>query len=832
MKICKYALKFSDCCTFILTLFSFISLEKNLKIQHKLLNSCLINRPALFERLVTAYVQAIDQLIESYAKEDLLSDNPSQLHITAFTTKDTCLIELDEHFRFDCIQVSIEQVNDIAQALLQVVDHCLIVGYADFPTIFENSLVSIFKTLKECDIITKLYCFQYVKSVFRKTTILNEHLHGIFELTLKALAVIWEQLPVWSDNNCFSQETFNDLIDESSSLLVTLTRFHQQLINKSQILQHSFSLMEYTVELHRWQSKRLHYDLTLLTQFVRSLINFTFPLIHYYPEVHQNLLKKELTQSLKKSSESYFLIMRLLPPLITIKPLKEESQVLLRYLWSKIDSFPQKNYLVKHDYDAVIESIASLILMEHLLVRRQQQKFLNKSADLDLKNLPLSLNAVDLLIPLNLKKESVRLTLESIINKLKSISTNGNNFLDCSIKMAGLILRSDFMRNLLTQKAQFKLLELLLHPLKTSTVYVKQSQLVDTCLDLLNQLQFKASLEMQKLITTSIAAVIKNVFENSSSLNYKSKFSQSLEHFLSLGWFENDFLLKEFKKLLLSYPDLFYIFLKNVSCINARGSYSIIATFGASSEIGSLEPYHWFSLEIMCHKCRPFVKNDSELMKYLENHEAVVRFQYETQAFEGEKGLPAEIHTHLLQELFVKPHYAFAVNHLDNYNVTVEDCVEILTKSLDISCLHLPTFSLMVTECFKPHHESKFLRPIACALLQHTTKSLESVRNVDYQRAMLQLLACCTENGWLSEQWLYHFFKMTFFYLIHPNSKVAHEAVLCATEMCDRYSIQPIQLWNWYKRDALNLLKELIVYSYLAKGIRMTRSLKAVSESK
>ncbi|KAL9884965.1 ATR serine/threonine kinase meiotic 41 isoform 1-T4 [Glossina fuscipes fuscipes] len=802
-------------------------LEQNLQIQHKLLDSCLINRPALFERLVTAYVQAIDQLIESYAKEDLLSDSPSQLYITAFTTTDTCLKTIDEHFSFDCVQVSIEEVNDIAQALLQVVDHCLIVGYADFPAIFENSLLIIFKTLKECDIITKLYCFQYVKSVFRKTTILNEHLHGIFELTLEALTVIWEKLPVWLDNNCFSQETFNDLIDESSSIVVTLARFHQQLINKSQILQHSVSLMQYTVELHHWRSERLHYDLTLLTQFVRSLINFAFPLMHYYPEVHQNLLKKELNQSLKKSSESYILMMRLLPPLINIKPLKEETQILLQYIWNKIDSFPQKNYILKHDYDAVIESIASLMLIEHSLVRRQQQKFLNKAADLDLKNLPLSLNAVDLLIPLNLKKESVRLTLESIVTKLKSISTDGNNFLDYSVKMAGLILKSDFMRSFLTQKAQFALLELLLHPLKSSTVYVKQSQLVDNCLDLLNQLQFEVSLEAQKLITASTAAIIKNVFENSSSLSYKSKFSQSLEHFLAFGWFENDFLLKEFKKLLLSYPDLFYIFLKNISCLNAQKSYTVIATFGASSEIASLEPYHWFSLEIICHECQPFVKSGSELMKYLENHEAVIRLQYETQAFEREKGLPGEVHTHLLRQLFVKPHYAFAVNHLNNYNVTVEDCVEIITKSLDISCFHLSTFSLMVTECFKPHHESKFLRPIACALLQHTTKSLKSVKNVDYQRAVLQLLTCCTENGWLSEQWLYHFFKMTFFYLIHPNSKVAHEAVLCATEMCARYGIQPIQLWNWYKRDALNLLKELIVFSYLAKGIRMTRSLKS-----
>uniref|UniRef100_A0A1A9WZ82 Serine/threonine-protein kinase ATR n=1 Tax=Glossina brevipalpis TaxID=37001 RepID=A0A1A9WZ82_9MUSC len=802
------------------------NLEENIKIQHKLLNSCLINRPILFEMLVAAYIQAIDQLIESYAEEDLLSDSSTQLHISAFTTTDSCLQEIDENFSFDCIQIRIEEVNDMTQALLQILDHCLLVGYNHFPAVFENSLLIIFKTLKECDIITKLYCFQYIKNVFKRTISLNEHLHGMFELTLRGLTVMWEQLPIWMDNNWLPQETLNDVIDESSSILVTLSKFHEQLLNQSQILQHSFSLVQSTVELHQWQSKRLHYDLTLLNEFIRSLIDFTFPLMYYYPDVHQRLLKEELNLSVKKSSESYFLIIRLLPPLITIKPLREESQTLLRYLWNKIESFSQKNYPVKYDYDEVIESVASLILVEHLLIRRIQQKFLNKTIDLDLKNLPLGLNISDLFNPLHLNKESVRLALGRIINKLTPISMDPNNISD-SVKLAGLILRLDFMRELLSKKAQCELLELLLQPLKNSSLYVQQSQLAETSLDLLNQLQFKASSEVQKLFTTSVATITRNVFGNSSSYSCKSKFCESLQHFLAFGWLENGFLMKEFKSLLLSDPDLFNVFLKSISCINTRESYVVIVKFVAISNIARLEPYHWFKLEIMCHKCQPFVKNCSELIKYLKNHEAVVRLQPETRSFEGGSELPRELQTRLLHQLFVNPQYTFAVNHLDNYDITVEDCVQIITKSLDISCLHLLPFKLMVAECFKPHYKNKFLRPIAVALLQHVVKSLKSVKNVDYQRTMLQLLTCCTENGWLSEQWLYHFFKMTFFYLIHPKSNVAHEAVLCATEMCDRYGIQPIQLWNWYKRDALSLLKELIVYSYLVKGMRMTRSLKA-----
>ncbi|TMW41881.1 hypothetical protein DOY81_013039, partial [Sarcophaga bullata] len=541
--------------------------EKNLKIQRKLLNSCLVNRSVLFEILIHGYVAAIDELCEEYAKADLTPqvENEDQLlKITAFTSDDDCLKEIDPDFSFPAIEVGIDDVDEYIRALLQILHHGLFVGYTHYSMVFENSLLTVLKVLKECEFLTKLNCLQYLGRVFEKVSSLNCHLQNMYDLTFRALTLMWNYMPMWLNNNCFPLEAFDDFIEESINLLKILKHLQNQA------------------------------------------------------------------------------------------------------------SYKEKN----------------------------------------------------------------------------------------------------------------------------------------------------------------LKAVEKHIFIANQD-NLMLKFSFHLPLFVVKEWLTMEFILKEFHLPSLKNPVVYKNLLKLFCCYNNESTEIVqIKKFIFNENICNTSCQEMLQVEAVCRKCFNSLRNNSDLdlKQYLEINLAVLQVTKINSMSSANRKLPPQLKSKFIEELFTNQDFHNITNHLDYSQLTAEEALNfIFSSSMDITKLYLPTVSAVVAIFLQ--NDSEFVHKLSAAVLQKVVESLKPNEMVEHQKTILEIIDCCTQhNGLLTEHWLFHFFKMTFFYLLHPESQVTHEAILTACEMCSANNVQPIQLWNWYKRDALNLVVKLIVYVYLSRGVRMTRSLKAFTK--
>lgn len=82
------------------------------------MNSCLVNRVVLFEKLLKAYLNAIDELCEQYGKLDTSLEDV-MLKTTAFSTDDhEALKDIDGNFSFPIIEINSDGLDEFVQAVM------------------------------------------------------------------------------------------------------------------------------------------------------------------------------------------------------------------------------------------------------------------------------------------------------------------------------------------------------------------------------------------------------------------------------------------------------------------------------------------------------------------------------------------------------------------------------------------------------------------------------------------------------------------------------------------------------------------------------------------
>ena len=781
-----------------------------------------MNRSVLFEVLISGYVAAIDELCEEYAKADLTPQveiDEQLLKITAFTSDDDCLKEIDPDFSFPAVEVGIDDVDEYIRALLQVLHHGLFVGYTHYPTVFENSLLTVLKVLKECEFVTKLNCLQYLGRVFEKVSSLNCHLQNMYDLTFRALTTMWNYMPMWLNNNCFPLEAFDDFIEESISLLKTLKHLQNQASYKEVIISHCFLLMQYIYEIHQWQHFRLGQTQYNLGEVFKALAELIFQLNH-----SSNVKEKDENyyNIIWRVAEEYPFVLRILPPFVDEKD-NTQIEKFFKMVEIKILDYLKLDAFEKSQFEIAKESLNCLILWEHQQGHNLQLKslqYLNNEMD----NL-LELVALD--IRRNRSFKNMLKLLEDWCSKRNSSAAETNMDIH-DIIIAGLLLQSNVLRAQISEQLQVMLLDIVLKPARNLKIGINNLELSLQLLSQINCLNNETAVN-------NVRSILKAVEKHISIANQDSlmlKFSSYLPLFVVKEWLSMDFILNEFLMPSLKNPVAYKNLLKLFCCYNTETiGFMQIEQFTFNENICNTNCQEMLQLIAVCNKCFNSLLNNSELdlKQYLKKHLAVLQVKKINSLGSMNRKLPPHLKSKLIEELFTNQDFHSITNHLDYCQLTAEEALSsIFSSSVDITKLHLPTMSSVVAAFLKSDPE--FVHKLSAAVLQKVVESLNPNETAEHQRTILEIIDCCTHNGLLTEHWLFHFFKMTFFYLLHPESQVTHEAILTACEMCSANKVQPIQLWNWYKRDALNLVVKLIVYVYLSRGVRMTRSLKAFTK--
>lgn len=229
-----------------------------------------------------------------------------------------------------------------------------------------------------------------------------------------------------------------------------------------------------------------------------------------------------------------------------------------------------------------------------------------------------------------------------------------------------------------------------------------------------------------------------------------------------------------------------------------------------------------------------------EIKKYINNRITIVKvYKVKNQIEQQENGncfvLEKQLQTIVLQQLFSNNQLIFLLNHWKFCNFESIDYLQYLYSIKNVTKIDLSVFRSIIQKLQSqaPLDETQMLR-ISHYIFSGIVDSLKRKEDEAFQVKLLEMIMACTTNrnsSSLSDKFLFSFFKMFFFYLIHPASKVVPEAVLYVIEMCNYHGLKPMQLWNWYKRSALNQVIQLSIYVYLSTGVSLLKSLKAVSNN-
>ncbi|KNC28437.1 Serine/threonine-protein kinase ATR [Lucilia cuprina] len=804
--------------------------EKNLKVQRKLLNSCLINRGVLFETLIKAYISAIEQLCEEYSKVDLSCQEEVEsqlLKIIAFTSSDDCLKEIDPNFSFPLIEVDIDDVDDYVQALLQVLHHGLFVGYTNYSLTFEGSLMTVLKALKECEFSTKLYCLQYLGRVFQKVPVLNNNLQHLYELSLRALTMMWNYMPIWLNNNCFALDCIDEFVEESSSFLKILKNLQHQVEHKDVLIRHCFLLMEYIYEIHQWLRYRTGQNYQNLLEVFKTLVELLFQLINSSTIVKDQ--QGKFFNLFWRVVEDYPIVLRLLPAYLHNNKENTKLDKYFKFIEVKVLDFVKLDKWNNSQFEVVQECLNSLKLWEHLYQHQQQimeAKSVSSVNEITLQNKPAS-NCIKIekwIKPLDLWCTKV--------NNSNRVLPNERD----EIIISAFLLQSNIIVTQLPSQIQAKLLEIVLKPIKNTNpmkILQNDSGNLELSLDMLTLINNLKSENANSNIKQSLKSVGKQIFSsNKEHDNLILKFSSCLNNFMAKQWLSMEYIMKEFLVTNLKNKDVYNNLLKLLSCFNAETKeIMLIKKFPYSANICAVSCAKLLESEVLCVNCfnASLLQSSQNLKEYLEKEFNVLCVNKTVSStLSANQKLPADMKLLLIQQLFLNEELNLLNNHLTYCNITSDECLKSIFSLTDMTKIYLPTVSSVLANFIR--NEPEFIHQLSAAVLQKVIKSLNPDQTYQHQKIILEIISCCTQSGLLTEHWLFHFFKMTFFYLLHPESKVVHEAILTGCEMCSAYNVQPIQLWNWYKRDALNLIVKLMIYVYLTKGVRMTRSLKAFTK--
>ncbi|KAH8378097.1 hypothetical protein KR093_009279 [Drosophila rubida] len=756
---------------------------KNVQLQQKLLTSCLCNHPKLFERLVEAYLDALQQLHDHMSAFDYSSPNKNAkearlLQLRIFHSDISVLQEFDANCSFEVIPVQLEHSDALAKYMLLVLQHAQHIGGATHGPHFVSSLQQALLCFKEFNMDTKLTALGYCQAVLKAQ---SEHswetqpeVAHYADLTLRATAMLWCLCNRFLTAKCITQAQLQLLAKHTQQLLELL---QPQPLTDPESLQLG-SQMLHELLYHNDNSAWRKNLLQTLSSFLQHKLqqaadaagvnqqeflppHTTRLLLCQWPRLPQQLLPLLAVQAVHQKPARSLILNNLNEYLL--KLMQQPSSTDLPLLLQLLRAFKQ---------------------VEQLLLQQQQQEAANaKNEALNsqlLASLPLQ-HELQLPLAANWNQLCLQL-LEQPQSSVASAQL---------VEISGQLLQLNCIRLQLKPHTQQQLLGMTLQqPLQAlqalSTLRLETPSSAHT------QLQSYYAQQHLKLL-------------NAQHLELKELFCALLPQLYVAGYIKAAQLLQALPHLQIRADD------------DGLSLGSVLRLLLCTQQAGAA---HVFQVEqrivLHCAKCAPLPAELPGLYLGCCRSSGL--------KLNG-NNLPD-----LAAALLFKPKCGFISHHLDLIQLEPRHCLSLLKESPNVQTLNLRSFERLVPVLSR--QSSDFMLQLATfvlgSIVEMLGRPLEQQRESE-QRFWLRMIISSAHLE-LDELWLFHWFKMTFYLLVHTRSLVAQEAVLAACRLCANHGLKPLTLWNWYKRDALSLVVQLALHAYLNEGVRFTRSLRALSK--
>ncbi|XP_046866089.1 serine/threonine-protein kinase ATR [Drosophila willistoni] len=742
-----------------------------IELQKKLISSCWSNHSKLFERIVLAYIDVLQVIYEQLTELQFSKDAPEQsneqtLILRIFACEVSLLQEFDSQCSHKEIHVRLDQIDGYARNMLTILQHAHGIGHATHAGIFAGSLQQALLILKECDVETKLSSMNYCHEVLRMQSVSSWHLNA--DVSHYAQLSLKAVTMMWSMVPKWLEVRLINQLEIQNLVVLTKNLLLVMRLPGKQTLDLGHDLLNEILSLPLSMDK---------SELVENLANYL-----QKPTDDELVGSLDALQHLVMSKWRIFPV-QLMPVLscVAAKQTEMRSNILctltksLNTLFQKIDS------LSPVELDQMLSILRALKQLEMLLLQqRQQQVFADEQTNhMD----------CDLLIKLPLQFDLV-LTPEinwnlHALNIIEQDQKSRLNFTEKYFEICSLLMKISCVRPNLKSQTQQQLLSILQRNKQLDHLC---SIKLETPSSAHTQLQLFFAQENINFFTSQDEETVKTFFD-------------SLPQLYMSGYIKTAHLLKALPTL--SNPKNRCLVLRLLLCSQSE----TIHVFRVEDQL------LWY-----CSKCRPMPEAlpGCYLGKY---KSSLHNFNFTNATLQS-----------IAEDMLFQPDFLYIVHHLNSLkSIDPQICLRLLTEK---GCGNLSEQTMSHLVPVMSSREPRFMKELAVLVLTSIQQVLAKpvqAQSVNEQRKLLRLLVGCAYPG-INEIWLFHWFKMTFFFLVHIRSLVVQEAVLAASEMCARHNLQTVTLWNWYKRDALALAVRLALNVYLSDGVRFTRSLKALSK--
>ncbi|XP_026848306.1 serine/threonine-protein kinase ATR [Drosophila persimilis] len=735
-----------------------------INLQRKIISSCCSNHPKLYERLVKAYVEALQEIHAQLSVLDFgkgfTKDNKS-ITLRIFKCDVAPLLEFDPQCAFEDIHLQVDKVDAYAKSLMMVLQHAHHIGDATHGDIFSGSLQQVLLILKECDMDTKLtsleYCHGVLLSQSSQNWLTNPDVAHYAHLTLEATTMMWSMAAKWLEMDCMSGQQLKRLDVSTRQLMLVLQLRGREAIHQSYLLLNEILGLPKSLEIDEGL-------LQSLSDYVQELLDGSVT------SMEQLMLLKELVMSHWRSHPSQLL------PLLALLAVKltDMRSAIVQALTTALAQLLPKKETTAGEWREMVAIMRAFKQLEQLILWQSQQKTMESENKLDsscLARLPLQYD-LPKETDTNWNQLSMHLTEQE--SKCRASSPE----LQIYLEICSLLLQVSFIRHSLKPQTQQQLLAVLQRHLS--------EQLSHLCAVRL-ETPSSAHTQMQSFYAHHYMGLIESQGEI---------FCAYLPQLYLAGFLKTEQLLKA------------------LPCISDQPARSQVIRLLLCSHLSAFKVGN--RVELHCPQCRPLPDELPGL------------FLGKAKPNATNLDLTRTTVELIVRDLLFASDSSYIAHHLDLLSVSPHLVLRLLKEGL--KGVGEKSFSLLVPAMSSksPDFMPDLGRFILDSIKQMLAKPLATQCKME-QRAVLRIIISCAHPE-IEEIWLFHWFKMTFFFLVHTHSLVAQEAVMTASEMCARHGLQTVNLWNWYKRDALDLAVRLALTAYLTDGVRFTRSLRALTK--
>lgn len=794
---------------------------KNVNLQKRILSSCFVNRSILFQKLVNKYVTAVAELAVELPDDT----NYFTLQLHAFNSNDQCLKNIDSNMSFKELQVEATAVDTLIAHFLSILQHALKIGYEAYPDLFISSLSIILKAFKECELDIKIQSLHYCHAALKVAVELTDLLDYYYKIIVEALAVLWEQMPLWLQFNCIRNEDLQDSANITASLLDDNCHFVEGSANKSYLIQSAFNILLNVFKIS--EENQSAYEDFYLQPLQRSLIAFIVHLQQFDSNII-SLSDEQILRLSRKAEENPNLWQVVA---VTVSQHHLECPHTVAQIGQQVNLVAANPFTSNKYYEYTKELLCLLAYIEqdHFKQMQLNQFSQNKAINYVFESNYILDNYFMRGQTLQEKKKQINVKVETLLKNAYDDIELFARYVD----IIELILQISSFRRLLLSESLKSIIDFLVKPIRSAMNLSSDTnfprEAYHRAMETLATISVQDNAELSIYLSNIILLIIRRVFHHSPKNDYgevQHAFIDNIKKFIINGSVSGKQLVRScLPHLTTQNVDNFARVLKTLCCTMDTNHLFVFHIIKYSCIQGT-QFQRFCNIETVCTKCTPSFSGSTEsLISFMKKNSALLIHPVRhNDDIINNSELLNFVKFSFAVPLLSNEQFKFVLRHFE-INDIAATCLELNYQS-DITKLNIRMLQLFVQKVSTSWED--FMQVLSRLILAQACAALKT-RNVSQQLRVLDLISACTGSELLSEQWLFQFFKITFFFLVHPNSFVAHEAVLCATEMCYKHNVKPIQLWHWYKRDALNLVVRLAINVYLRKGVRLTRSLKTVS---